>query len=319
MIVLAATCVAGLAIGARQIPFATVLDAIFHAQPGNHDHSVVMDQRLPRVVLGALAGMGFAVAGALMQGMSRNPIADPGLLGINTGASLMVVVAIAGFGVSSFGNLRWFAFAGAAVAMLLVYGAAAVGPEGASPVRLALLGAAFAASMSAIATIILLTRQDALDGYRFWTVGSLVGRDLGDAAAIAPFIVVGLVLAVAATRFLNAVSMGEDVARGLGESFIGGHAMVVAATVLLAGGATALAGPIIFVGLIVPHLARLWVGPDYRWITLYSIVLGPIVLILADVVGRVVVPGELEAGIVLSIVGAPVLVLLVRRSREVAM
>ncbi|WP_241238349.1 FecCD family ABC transporter permease [Nocardioides pantholopis] len=318
LLLIAACALASLMWGARDIPAGTVWDALWSPVGGDNDHLVVRDQRVPRTLIGLVAGLALGAAGALMQGVTRNPIADPGLLGINSGASLAVVVAIAGFGVGSVGGYLWFAFAGAAVAALVVYGAASLGWEGVTPVKLALVGAAFTATATSLITVVLLSDRHTLGEYRFWQVGSLANRDLDVLATVAPFAGVGLVLALAAGRVLNALALGDDVARGLGQDVTRGRLLVVAAVVLLCGSAVSLVGPIAFVGLVVPHLARAVVGPDYRWLVPLSALAGPVLLLAADLVGRLVVrPAELEAGLVVAVVGAPVLLVLVRRSRSV--
>ena len=317
---LLALCVlASLAWGTRQIAPGEVWQALVDPVAGDNDHGVVRGERVPRTLLGLVAGAALGAAGALMQGVTRNPIADPGLLGVNAGASRAVLVAISAFGVSTTAGYVWFAFAGAAVAAVVVYGAAQLGWEGATPVKLALLGAAFTATATSVTTLILLTDRRALNEYRFWQVGSLSNRPSDVLLTVLPFVVVGLLLAVASGRVLNALALGDDVARGLGQDVARGRLLVVVAVVLLCGGAVSLVGPIAFVGLVVPHVARAVVGPDYRAVVVLSALLGPVLLLVADVVGRVVArPAELEAGLVVAIVGTPVLVALVRRSRAVA-
>lgn len=314
VVVLAVAVLASLALGARDIAPGDVLAALTHPVPGDPDHDVVLDQRIPRTLTGLAAGAALGLAGAIMQGITRNPIADPGLLGVNAGASLFVVLAITALGITSPAGYVWFAFAGAAAAAAVVYGVGAIGREGATPVKLALAGTALTAGLTSIITLLLLTDSDTLNSYRRWSVGSIAGRGTDMLVALLPFLVVGAVLALATGRTLNLLAMGDDLARGLGQNLRVVRAVAAAAIVLLAGSATALAGPIVFVGLVVPHLARPWTGPDYRWILPYSMVLGPVVLLAADVVGRLVVrPGELEAGIVVAVVGAPALIAVVRR------
>ena len=320
VVVLALVSLASLAWGARDIAFGDVLSAVFSRDRGIVDQSVVIDQRLPRTLLGLLGGAALGLAGSLLQGISRNPIADPGLLGVNAGSSLAVVTAIAVLGVSSPAGFVWFAFAGAGVAALVVYGVASLGWEGATPVKLALVGAAFTATATSLITLVLLSDYTVLSQYRFWSVGSLVIRSFDTIAVVAPLIGVGAVVALSTARFLNSMALGDDLARGLGQDIGRGRALVVTAVVLLCGGATALVEPIAFVGLMVPHAARLVVGPDYRWILPWSALLGPILLLTSDVVGRLVVrPSELEAGLVVAVLGAPVLIALVRGRRAVAM
>ncbi|MFY1698143.1 MULTISPECIES: FecCD family ABC transporter permease [unclassified Solwaraspora] len=316
---LAGTIFASLALGARDIALPIVLDALAHRDPTIADHVVIWDLRLPRTVIGLLAGAALGLSGALMQGLTRNPIADPGLLGVNAGASLAVVVAITWLGIGTTVGYIWFAFAGAALAALAVYGVGSMGWGGATPVKLAIAGSALTAVLTSLITLVLLTNLQTLERYRFWQVGSLVGRDLSAARTVLPFLVVGAVLAVASGRLLNALSLGDDVAHGLGQHVVRDRASILLATVLLCGSATALAGPIVFVGLVVPHAARWATGPDYRWILAYSLPLGAALLLAADVVGRLVaLPGEVEAGLVAAFLGAPVLIALVRKARMAA-
>lgn len=313
-------CVASLAWGTRDVPAHVVVDALLHPVAGDADHIAVRELRVPRTVVGLLGGAALGLAGALLQGLSRNPIADPGLLGVNSGASLAVIVAISVFGITAPAGFVWFAFLGAGVAALLVYAVASLGPGGPTPVKLALVGAAFTAGGTSLITLVLLSDRTVLADYRFWSVGSLVNRPIGTVAVVAPFLAMGAVAALASGRLLNALALGEDLARGLGQRVGPGRALVVGAVILLCGGAASLVGPIAFVGLVVPHLARAVAGPDYRWILPLCAVIGPILLLGADVVGRLLVqPSELEAGLVVAFVGAPVLIALVRGTRAVSM
>lgn len=306
---------ASIAYGSKPIPVGDVLAAIFSFD-GSNDHLVIRSLRVPRTIVGLGVGSALGIAGAVMQGVTRNPLADPGILGVSGGASLAVVVGIYVFGVGSLTGYVWFAFAGAAIVSVLVYGLGSMGRDGATPVKLALAGSAVAAFLGSITTTILLIDVATLDQFRFWVVGSIAGRDGAVAAQVLPFLGVGALLAFGSARALNSLSLGDDVARSLGLRV--GVARVVAAcsVVLLCGGATAAAGPIGFVGLTVPHVARAITGPDYRWVLPYSAVLAPILLLSADIAGRVVArPGELQVGIVTSLVGAPFFIALVRRRR----
>ncbi|KQO11494.1 iron ABC transporter permease [Agreia sp. Leaf244] len=309
--------VLSLLLGSRSIDLSSVVDAVLGRGGDAVEGMVVLDLRVPRTVLGLAAGAALGLAGTLMQGLTRNPLADPGLLGVNSGASLAVVVAIAVFGVTTPSGYVWFAFVGAALAAVLVY-IVASGRTGPSPLSLTLAGAATTAVLTSLITLVLLRDLDTLSQYRFWSVGSLVGRDLGTAATLAPFLAVGAAAALLLGRSLNSLALGDDLARGLGQRV--GIVRVVAgvAIILLCGSATSLAGPLVFVGLVVPHIARRFVGSDYRWILVYSIPLGAALLVLADTVGRLIAPpSELEAGIVVAILGAPVLIALVLRDRAV--
>ncbi|MGM0384978.1 MAG: FecCD family ABC transporter permease [Actinomycetota bacterium] len=316
------TIAASLALGARDIPLATVLEAVLDRAPGNTDHVVVLDQRLPRTVVGLFVGAALGMAGTLMQGITRNPLADPGILGINSGASLAVIGAITFLGISSPSGFAWFAFAGAAAAAVVVYAVGSLGREGATPVKLALAGTALTAGVNSVVMLVLLTDPRGANAYRFWQVGSLAGRGTGSGedavAALLPFLLVGAAFAALVARPLDLLGLGDDVARGLGVNLRLARGVVALAVVLLAGSATALGGPIAFVGLVVPHLVRPFTGPNHRWILAHAVLLGPALLLAADVVGRLVArPGEVEAGLVVAFVGAPVLIALVRR-RKVA-
>ncbi|UYM04350.1 FecCD family ABC transporter permease [Solicola gregarius] len=303
-------------LGTRSISPGQIFDTFFQYDSENTDHLVVWTLRVPRTLAGILVGVALGLAGAVMQGVARNPLADPGLLGVNAGAALAVVCAISVLGVGSAMGYVWFAFVGAAVVAVAVYLIGSLGREGATPVKLALAGAAMTAALQSITTAILLTDVATFDKFRFWTVGSLSGRKLELVAQMAPFIVAGVVLALCTGRLLNALSLGDDVARGLGQRVALARGLSAAAVVLLCGAATALAGPITFLGLTIPHVARLITGPDYRWILPYSMVLAPILLLVSDIVGRLVAkPGELQVGIVMAIIGAPFFILLVRRRK----
>jgi iron complex transport system permease protein len=307
-----------IAFGSRSIPLGTVTDALWSYDASQSDHLIVRSLRLPRTAVGLLVGLALGLAGALMQGVTRNPLADPGILGVNAGATLAVVVAIQFFGVGSLLGYAWFAFAGAAVSSVVVYALGTLGRGGATPVKLALAGAAMTAFLASITSAILLVNLATLDQYRFWAVGSLAGRDGAIAAQMAPFIAVGALMALVSGSRLNTLALGDDVARSLGLKVAGARLFAAVAVVLLVGAAVAAAGPIAFVGLTIPHVARAITGPDYRWVLLYSAVLAPVLLLGADVIGRVVArPGELEVGIVTAVIGAPFFIALVRR-RKVA-
>jgi iron complex transport system permease protein len=303
-----------LAVGTRTTGVTAVWDAVTRYDPDNTDHLVIRELRLPRTVIGLLAGAALGLAGAVMQGVTRNPLADPGLLGVNAGASLFVVLSISLLGVTSALGYIWFAFAGAAVAAVVVYGVSALGRDGATPLKLALAGAAVSAAFGAVTTAFLLVDRATFDQFRFWQVGALAGRGTDVIAQVAPFLLVGCVAALFLGRVLNTLSLGDDVARGLGAHVSRSRGVSAAVVVLLCGSATAACGPIGFVGLTVPHVARMIVGPDYRWALPYSMLLAPCLLLTADVVGRVIArPGEVQVGIVTALIGAPVFIALVRR------
>ncbi|MGB3338903.1 MAG: iron chelate uptake ABC transporter family permease subunit [Devosia sp.] len=303
-------------VGARPIALETVWTALTDFDPDSTDHRIIWDLRLPRTVIGLAVGAVLGLSGAVLQGATRNPLADPSILGINSGAAVFVVLGVAVFGITQLSMYVWLAFIGAGVAMLVVYSVASLGREGATPIKLALAGAAMTAAMQSVTSAILLTSPRTLDEIRFWQVGSLVGRDMDIFIQVAPFLAVGIVLALASGRMLDGLSMGEDVARSLGQNVGRSRAIAGLAAVILAGAATAAAGPITFVGLTVPHVARAITGPNYRWILPYSMLLAPILLLGADVIGRVIAPpGEVQVGIVTAFLGAPFFIALVRRRK----
>ncbi len=315
-IVLAMVIVASISLGTKPIPLGTVFDALFHYDSALDEHIIIRSLRVPRTVVGVLVGVALGLAGAVMQGIARNPLADPGILGVEAGAALFVVIAIHSFGVATLLGYVWFAFAGAAISSVIVYSLGSLGREGATPVKLALAGAAMTAFLGSITTTILLFDVTTLDQFRFWAVGSLAGRDDRIATQMAPFIIVGTVMALASGRLLNALALGDDVARSLGQRVGIARLFSAVAMVLLVGAATAAAGPIAFVGLTVPHVARAITGPDYRWVLPYSMVLAPMLLLTADVIGRMIArPGEVQVGIITALIGAPFFVALVRRRK----
>jgi iron complex transport system permease protein len=317
---LLAIAMLSLATGARAIPLETVWSALTAYDPNSTEHRIIWDLRLPRTIVGLLVGAALGLSGAVLQGATRNPLADPAILGINAGAALAVVLGVAFLGMTQLSLYVWLAFIGSGVTMLVVYSVAALGREGATPVKLALAGAAITAMLQSIINGILLTSPRTLDEVRFWQVGSLSGRDIDIVLQVAPFLAVGMVLALASARMLDGLSMGDDVARALGQRIGLSRGLAGLAAVILAGGATAAAGPIAFVGLTVPHVARAITGPGYRWILPYSMLMAPILLLGADVIGRVIAPpGEVQVGIVTAFIGAPFFIALVRRRKLAAL
>lgn len=314
------TVALSLGVGARPVAPAVVIDALLRPDPDNADHIVVLTQRVPRTVIGIVAGGALALAGTVMQGLTRNPLADPGLLGVNAGASVAVLGAITLLGIASPRGFIWFAFAGAAVAAVVVALIGARGPDGGNPAKLALTGAAVTAGLTAVTTLILTTQTVALDVYRYWAVGGLAARGLDSVAMVGIPVLIGVLLALLCGRGLDLIALGEDTASGLGHDVGRTRAVGILATVLLCGGATAIAGPIVFLGLLVPHALRAVVGSDYRRLLVLAVPAGASVLLLADVLGRVIaLPGEVQAGIVVAFVGAPVLIGLVSRRRQMVL
>ena len=312
---LVVVCCLSLAIGSRSIPLVDVWRA-FTDDDGSRDALIVRQLRQPRTLIGLMAGACLGLSGAVMQGLTHNPLADPGVLGINAGAALAVVIGIHEFGVVRASGFVWFAFVGAAVAAVLVYGLGSMGRHAAAPVRLALAGMATAAVLSAFTTSILLTDDQTLDQYRFWVVGSLSGRDMTTVRDIAPFALVAIVVALSAARPLNTLALGEDAARSLGASITRSRILCAIAIVLATGTAVAACGPIAFVGLTVPHIVRHWTGPEHRWLLPYCAVVAPTLLLSADVLGRFVDrPSEIQVGIITALFGAPFFIAVARRTR----
>ncbi|WP_344019249.1 iron chelate uptake ABC transporter family permease subunit [Pseudonocardia kongjuensis] len=306
------------AVGAKPLPLGTVLDLLGRLDDpaGGNDLLIVRDLRIPRTLLGLLTGAALGLAGALIQALTRNPLADPGILGVNAGAAFAVILAVGLLGLTSLRAYVWFAFAGAAAAAVVVYAIGSLGRGGGTPERLTLAGVAFGAVLGGIGSGLTLLDPQTFDALRFWTVGTLAGRPMDVVVEVAPFLGIGIVAALALARPLNAVALGDDLAATLGTNVARTRTVGVVAITLLCGGATAAAGPIGFVGLMVPHVARWIVGPDQRWIMAYSVLLAPVLLLAADVLGRVVLrPGELQVGIVTAFVGAPVLIALIRRRK----
>jgi iron complex transport system permease protein len=316
LLALVTAAFASVAYGAKPMAFGTVWDALRHFDDGINDHLIVRTLRVPRTLVGLEVGAALGLSGAVMQGVTRNPLADPAILGIEAGASLGVVIGIFSFGVGTLSGYVWFAFAGAALASFVVYALGSIGRGGPTPVKLALAGAALGALLSSLTSAVLLLDINTLDQFRFWIVGSLAGRDTEIAKDVLPFFLVGSVLAMVSARALNTLALGEDMARSLGQRVQLARGISALSVVILCGAAAAAAGPIGFVGLTVPHVARAIVGPDYRWILPYSLILAPTLLLGADVVARLVVrPGELQVGIVTALLGAPFFIALVRQRK----
>ena len=313
-IVLLVLCILwSITLGAADIAPRTVFAAIF-APDGSFQHLIIQTVRLPRVLSGVIVGAALAVAGAIMQGLTRNPLADSGILGINGGAAFAVVLAVFLLGDPPLSVYALFGLIGAGAAAVLVYMLGSMGRGGATPLRLTLAGVIFTAFISSFTTAILISDQNTLDKIRFWTAGSLAGRDMALLTQTAPYMIVGLIGALLISRQITTLSLGDDVAKGLGQSTGWIRALAALVVVLLAGGAVALAGPIGFVGLIIPHIVRFLVGVDYRWVIPYSAVLGAILVTAADVGARVVIrPQELPVGVIMALVGAPFFIALARR------
>ncbi|MET9857845.1 iron ABC transporter permease [Streptomyces smyrnaeus] len=309
-----------LAVGARALSPGEVWHGLFAAPEPDRRLTeirlIVQTVRVPRTVLAVVAGLALGVGGALIQGYTRNPIADTGLLGVNAGASFAVVSVIAVFGFADPFQYVWFAFVGAAVAGVVVFGLASIGRGAGNPLTLALAGQGVTVFLAAMTTAVALSDQKSLNALRFWNAGSVAGVGFGVIWPVAAFVAVGLVLALVTLPALNLLNLGDDVARGLGVNIARSRTIGIVAVTLLAGAATAACGPIAFLGLMVAHVARYLTGPDYRWLVPYAAVLGAVVLLVSDIAGRLVVrPGELDAGVVVAVLGAPFFAALVWRGK----
>ncbi|OQD55112.1 iron ABC transporter permease [Streptomyces phaeoluteigriseus] len=320
VVILAAAGTVSLAVGARALSPAEVWHGLFAVPDSDQRLTeirlIVQTVRVPRTVLAVVAGIALGVGGALIQSYTRNPIADTGLLGVNAGASFAVVSVIAVFGLSDPLQYVWFAFLGAGVAGVVVFGLSSLGRGAGNPLTLALAGQGITVFLAAMTTAVALTDQKSLNVLRFWNSGSLAGVGFDVIRPVTAFIVLGLVLALTTLPAINLLNLGDDVARGLGVNIALSRTVGIVAITLLAGAATAATGPIAFLGLMVAHVARYLTGPDYRWLVPYAGLLGAIVLLVCDIVGRLVVrPGELDAGVVVALLGAPFFAFLVWRGK----
>ncbi|MGO2633069.1 MAG: FecCD family ABC transporter permease [Galactobacter sp.] len=317
LLLLVPLSVASFAIGSRVIPFDVTVDAILAYDPTVDQHLTIREGRVPRTLIAILAGAALGLGGALMQSLTRNALAEPGTLGVNAGAAAGVVLGLAFTGSGSILVYVWFAFVGAALAALIVHRLGRAGESGVNPVRLVLAGAGLSVSLSSLTTMMVLSSsQQVFDSFRSWATGSLQGRGWDVLPLLAVCLVIGVITSGFLAGSLNAVSLGSDIAKGLGANIKGTWALTNFTIILLAGVATAAVGPISFVGLAAPHVARALVGPDHRWLLPYSAVISALILVIADVVGRVVIfPGEVGAGIMCALVGAPFFIMLVRRGK----
>ncbi|GAA1537063.1 iron complex transport system permease protein [Microbacterium ginsengiterrae] len=308
-------CVLSVSFGVRAVSIADIVAAL-----GGQDETIAQAaiiKRIPRTVLAILVGAALALSGATMQAITRNPIAEPGILGISNGASLAVVIGIAFFGLSDAYGQMLFAICGAAAAAVFVYAVGSLGRGGATPLKLALAGAATTAALASLISAIMLPRVDLLQTFQAWQIGGVGGAEWPRIAITAPALAVGALICVACSRGMNSLALGDDMAAGLGENVFRTRLISGVGSVILAGAATAIAGPIGFVGLIVPHVCRLLIGTDHRWLLPFSAVTGAALLLAADIVGRVISPAqeEIQVGIITALIGAPFFIWIVRRQK----
>lgn len=305
--------IASIALGAISLPLPTIY-AAFTGFDGSSEHLIVHSVRLPRTLIALTVGAALAVAGAIMQGITHNPLAAPDILGIEAGATLAVVVAVCFFSNASLSVYAGLGFLGAGVAAAIIYLLGSLGRGGLTPLNLTVAGAALTAFLVSLTTGLLVLNQRTLEEIRFWLAGSVAGRDVQVLFQVLPYMVLGLFLALGLSKQLTTLALGEDVAKGLGQQTIWVKVAAAVSIVLLSGGAVAVAGPIGFIGLVVPHIVRFLVGVDYRWIIPYAAIAGAILLLLADIAARLVIqPQELPVGIMTALVGAPFFIHLARR------
>ena len=319
MAALVVLVVASLAIGSRLIPTGTVMDALTNFDPGSDDQLVIRFSRLPRTLIGVLAGAALGLAGVLTQSLTRNALAEPGTLGVNAGAAVGVIIGLIATGGASIVVYVWFAFAGAALTSVLVHRLGRTGRSGVDPARLVLAGAALSIVLSALTRALILSADATVyESFRSWATGSLQGRGWESLPVVGTCLVVGLLISLALAGPLDSVSLGTDMATALGVNIRLTWTLANAAIVVLAGGATAACGPIAFIGLASPHIARAVSGPNHRLLLPVSALLAAVLLLLADVIGRIVVfPGEIGAGVMTALIGSPFFIHLVRRGRVV--
>ncbi len=311
---LAALMFASVVVGSRDVPWSAVV-AAFGGATENFDQAAVA-KRIPRTLLAVLAGAALGVAGAVMQGVTRNPLADPGILGVTMGASLAVVAGIAYFGLASATSFVWVAIVGAGVTTVFVYTIGSLGRGGATPLKLALAGAATTAALASFIRAVVLPRADIAEGARSWQIGGVGGGTFDSVTQVLPFVLAGLLVCLLSARALNLLALGDELAAGLGERVALARGAAFVGAVVLCGATTAVTGPISFVGLVVPHVCRLLVGVDHRWLIPFSALTGAALLTAADVVGRIVArPAEIDVGIVTALIGAPFFIYIVRRQK----
>lgn len=312
--IVAILMVASTMIGSRNVGLDDILAAYLGSTSGFDQAAVA--KRIPRTLLAVSVGAGLGISGAVMQGVTRNPLADPGILGVNTGASLAVVVGIAYFGLTSAADYIWFAIVGAGLTSVFVYAIGSLGRQGATPLKLALAGAATAAALSSFISAIVLPRGDIADLARDWQIGGVGGVTLDSVLLILPFLIVGFVISSCSAPGLNALALGDELAAGLGQHVGLTRLVSAAGAVVLCGAATAVAGPIGFVGLVIPHTCRLLIGVDHRWLIPFSAVTGAALLTASDILGRIIArPAELDVGILTALIGAPFFIAIVRRQK----
>jgi len=304
-----------ISLGAKSIAFTKVIDVLLGNDPDSLEAAIIL-QRIPRTVFGILAGGALGISGALMQSITRNPIADPSILGVNTGASLFVVAGIAFFNITVAYQYIWLAIIGAGVTAVFVYSVASMGKDGATPLKLALSGSAVSIVLGSLVSTIMLPNNRVMEAFRFWQVGSIGSATWESIMLISPFLIVGFIISMFISGYLNNLALGDEAATALGTNVVMTRTIGALSSVLLCGATTALAGPIGFVGLIIPHIIRLIFGSEMSKMLPLSFLGSAILMLVSDIIGRVIsLPGETEVGIVTAVIGAPVFILAIRKGR----
>lgn len=301
--------------GVKRIAFSKVMEVIFGNDLDSIEATIIL-QRIPRTVFGILAGGALGISGALMQSITRNPIADPSILGVNTGASLFVVAGIAFFNITAAYQYIWLAIIGAGLTAVFVYSVASMGKDGATPLKLALSGSAVSIVLGSLVSTIMLPNNRVMEAFRFWQVGSIGSATWENIAIISPFLILGFIISMLISGYLNNLALGDEAATALGTNVVLTRSVGALASVLLCGAATALAGPIGFIGLIIPHIVRLVFGSEMSKMLPLSFIGSGILLLLSDILGRIIgSPGETEVGIVTAVLGAPIFIFAIRKGR----
>ena len=304
-----------ISLGAKSIAFTKVIDVLLGNDPDSLETAIIL-QRIPRTVFGILAGGALGISGALMQSITRNPIADPSILGVNTGASLFVVAGIAFFNITVAYQYIWLAIIGAGVTAVFVYSVASMGKDGATPLKLALSGSAVSIVLGSLVSTIMLPNNRVMEAFRFWQVGSIGSATWESIMLISPFLIVGFIISMFISGYLNNLALGDEAATALGTNVVMTRTIGALSSVLLCGATTALAGPIGFVGLIIPHIIRLIFGSEMSKMLPLSFLGSAILMLVSDIIGRIIsLPGETEVGIVTAVIGAPVFILAIRKGR----
>nr|WP_308683590.1 iron chelate uptake ABC transporter family permease subunit [Stomatobaculum longum] len=304
-----------ISLGAKNIAFSKVVDVLLGNNPDSLEAAIIL-QRIPRTVFGILAGGALGISGALMQSITRNPIADPSILGVNTGASLFVVAGIAFFNITVAYQYIWLGITGAGVTAVFVYSVASMGKDGATPLKLALSGSAVSIVLGSLVSTIMLPNNRVMEAFRFWQVGSIGSATWENIMLISPFLIVGFIISMFISGYLNNLALGDEAATALGTNVVMTRTIGALASVLLCGATTALAGPIGFVGLIIPHIIRLIFGSEMSKMLPLSFLGSALLMLISDVIGRIIsLPGETEVGIVTAVLGAPVFILAIRKGR----